>query len=286
MKDSDWQILYELYKTPNITKVANRLFITQPCLTKRVQRIEDIFQVQVLNRTTKGVQFTEEGTVLAIKAMQYMKFIKEIESELSYLKDVEGNTIKIASSYTFTKNLLPTIMSDYAECESQINFQVVSDESGVLFDKICENEVDVAFIRGDYEGPVVQKLLCTNKAYLMTNKADENRDLASLRKIEYKCSDKTHQLIDNWLGDIQSPVMSAGYIDVALDLVERNLGYVCCFIDNNFENTRNLAMTPMLDKDGHSITRNTWLVYKDTKSLPAYVRNFIEFVMENFSELN
>ena len=29
MKDSDWRILYELYQTPNITKVAEKLFMTQ-----------------------------------------------------------------------------------------------------------------------------------------------------------------------------------------------------------------------------------------------------------------
>ena len=37
MKDSDWEILYELYKNPNMTKVANLLYITQPSLTKRLQ---------------------------------------------------------------------------------------------------------------------------------------------------------------------------------------------------------------------------------------------------------
>ena len=36
MKDSDWRILCELYQTPNITKVAEKLFMTQPTLTKRL----------------------------------------------------------------------------------------------------------------------------------------------------------------------------------------------------------------------------------------------------------
>ena len=40
MKDSDWEILYALYKKPNITKVANMLYMTQPSLTKRLQQME------------------------------------------------------------------------------------------------------------------------------------------------------------------------------------------------------------------------------------------------------
>ena len=39
MKDSDWEILYRLYKTPNITKVANMLYISQPSLTRRLKGI-------------------------------------------------------------------------------------------------------------------------------------------------------------------------------------------------------------------------------------------------------
>lgn len=37
MKDSDWLILSELYKNPNLTKVAGLLYTTQPSLTKRIR---------------------------------------------------------------------------------------------------------------------------------------------------------------------------------------------------------------------------------------------------------
>ena len=57
MKDSDWEILYELHRNPNMTKVANLLYITQPSLTKRLQHMEAEFQVTIVNRTPKGLTF-------------------------------------------------------------------------------------------------------------------------------------------------------------------------------------------------------------------------------------
>ena len=39
MKDSDWLILSELYKNPNMTKVADLLYTTQPSMTKRLQHM-------------------------------------------------------------------------------------------------------------------------------------------------------------------------------------------------------------------------------------------------------
>ena len=68
MKDSDWEILYELYRNPNMTKVANLLYMTQPSLTKRLQHMESEFQVTIVNRTPKGLEFTEEGKFLGKQA--------------------------------------------------------------------------------------------------------------------------------------------------------------------------------------------------------------------------
>ena len=66
MRDTDWIILDELHKNPNITKVAAKLYITQPTLTKRLQAMEEEFQVRIVNRSTKGVEFTpEDGQVFA-----------------------------------------------------------------------------------------------------------------------------------------------------------------------------------------------------------------------------
>ena len=58
MKDSDWLILSELYKNPNLTKVAELLYTTQPSLTKRIRHIEEEFGVTIVSRLPKGLRFT------------------------------------------------------------------------------------------------------------------------------------------------------------------------------------------------------------------------------------
>ncbi len=75
MRDTDWQILYELNDTQNITKAAEHLYITQPALTKRLKVIEDEFGIKIVKRSTKGVEFTREGEFLAGKAEEYITFL-------------------------------------------------------------------------------------------------------------------------------------------------------------------------------------------------------------------
>ena len=97
MKDSDWEILYELYKNPNMTKVANLLYITQPSLTKRLQHMEEEFQVTIVNRTPKGLEFTPEGEYLGEQARQYLDFMKKTKAMLEEMKTNTDSLITIGS---------------------------------------------------------------------------------------------------------------------------------------------------------------------------------------------
>ena len=40
MDNRDYEILLELYKTKNITKAADNLYVSQPSLTYRIKQIE------------------------------------------------------------------------------------------------------------------------------------------------------------------------------------------------------------------------------------------------------
>lgn len=55
MKDTDWIILNELYKEPNLTKVSEKLYYSQPSLTKIIQNIEEEFDTRILLRSSKGL---------------------------------------------------------------------------------------------------------------------------------------------------------------------------------------------------------------------------------------
>lgn len=285
MKDSDWQILYELSVTPNITKVARRLYITQPSLTKRLKSIEDEFQIKIVNRTTKGVEFTKEGELLAGKAKEYINFMSRVRKELRELCDEEKVVITIGSSYTYSKYVLSDILFEYTKEHPNIRFEVQNEQSNLLFRKACDGEVDVAFVRGDYEGPVKMGRIDEYRAYILTNEPIILEKLPNMTKIDYKISDCSQRLLEEWWNsyyNISAPVgMNAGYVDVAWQLVGKGLGYTCCFLPDDYENRYNLVLTPMDFPDGRPVVRNTWFVYKEQRNMSWELRKFIKYVEDN-----
>ncbi|MGM9618025.1 LysR family transcriptional regulator [Butyricicoccus sp.] len=283
MRDSDWEILYELYRNPNMTKVANLLYITQPSLTKRLQNMETEFQVRIVNRTTKGLEFTEEGSYLAERARIYLDFMKETQAGLDELKEKNKASITIGSSYTYSKYTLAEVLFHYNREHPDVKFNVITEQSNVLFRQMLEGTIDVGFIRGDYEGAVNRALIDENQAYLVTREPVEDlSELASMQRLDYKTNDKTRELLHGWWQDrfhTEPPAaMMVGYIDFAWQIIHKGLGYTCCFLPHNFENQYNLCLTPLEYTDGSRVIRRTWFVYPKSRDMKPVLAQFVRYI--------
>ncbi|CDA11818.1 LysR family transcriptional regulator [Intestinibacter bartlettii] len=285
IKDSDWEILYKLYETPNMTKVADMLYISQPSLTKRVKNMEKEFGVKIINRTSKGVKFTSEGEYLAKKAKEYMEFIKNVKEGLnSYKTELEG-TIKVGSPYTYSKFELTDVLFEYSKKNKNVKFEIINDQSNNLFKMVLKNHIELGFICGDFAGDVNKILVKQNKAYIVSKGPINLEKLSQMQRIDYKTNDKSKEILDRWwrktYGENPPIGMFAGYVEFAWQLVDKGLGYACCFLPDGFEKVYNLCLTPILDDEGNNIIRNTWLVYPKKKQMSTVVKDFVQFVKDN-----
>lgn len=285
IKDTDWEILYKLYETPNMTKVADMLYISQPSLTKRVKNMEKEFEVKIMNRTSKGVKFTPEGEYLAKRAKEYIAFIKDVKEGLnSYKTEMEG-TIKVGSPYTYSKFELTDVLFEYSKRNKNVKFEIINDQSNNLFKMVLRNHIELGFICGDFEGDVNKVLVKQNKAYIVSKEPIDLEKLPQMQRIDYKTNDKSKEILDRWwrktYGENPPIGMFAGYIEFAWQLVDKGLGYACCFLPEGFEKVYNVCLTPLFDDDGNSIIRNTWLVYPKNKQMSVVVKDFVKFVEDN-----
>lgn len=287
MKDTDWEILYELYKNPNMTKVANLLYITQPSLTKRLQHMEEEFQVTIVNRTTKGLEFTKEGEFLAGQAKKYLDFMNLTRERLKEIKDHADGEIVIGASYTFSKYTLSDILLAYRMNHPNIRFSIVNDQSNILFRKMFDESIDVGFIRGDYEGAVNRTLIAVNNAYLVTREAVEFDRLPDMQFIAYKTNDKSREILADWwnrqYGTELPTGMTVGYVDVAWQVVAKGLGYTLCFLPDNYDNAYGLCLTPLVNPDRTPVTRNTWFLYSKNKRMTHVLADFVDYIEQNWN---
>ena len=61
---SAYHIFYEVAKAGSFSKATNQLYISQPAISKSIQKLEDALHTRLFLRNSKGVRLTPEGQLL------------------------------------------------------------------------------------------------------------------------------------------------------------------------------------------------------------------------------
>ena len=73
--------LIEVAETGSITTAAQRLFISQPSLSKSIAELEKEMGITIFNRSNRGVYLSQEGTRFLSYARQIVEQASLLESE-------------------------------------------------------------------------------------------------------------------------------------------------------------------------------------------------------------
>lgn len=288
MQDFDWEILDELYHNPNVSRAATALYMSQPSLTKRLKRMEAELGVLIAERTPHGLTFTDEGIYLCKRAAEHLAFVEETRQGLAAIKRTENQVITVGSSYTFNKYNLWDVLSGFNKVNENIRFNVLNEQSDKLFKMLVDGKVDVAFVRGDYEGNVGKILVNRCQAYLVTKNPVDLSELPNMRRVDYRTSPFTTNLFETWwtghFGSKLPQGMSVGYIGFAWEPIALNDNhYTLCFLPENFGNRYELNLEPLYMPNGTPVMRNSWCMYQETKLMPEHLRSLITYVKEEYA---
>ena len=283
MKDTDWQILSELYKNPNITRVAERLYKTQSAVTKRLQSMEEGFGTRIVERTSKGLVFTETGAFLAKQAEKYLRLEEETRQGLRDLQAAETQSLVIGSAYTYTKYSLDQVLRPFSAKHPRVSYRIVNKQSDLLHDMLLSGEIDAAFIRSDYYKGVNRILVDYTQAYCVTREPIALSMLPRLTRVGYQTNDLTNAQIADWWEDcfgtpLPAVSVDAGYIEFAFRNLLSTDSYMLCFLPDNFVNEYGLCLTPLIKSSGSPVMRRSWFIYPQDKRRSALMEEFIRYV--------
>ncbi|ADO83872.1 LysR family transcriptional regulator [Ilyobacter polytropus] len=281
MMDRDWELISVLYQEKNITKASAKLYISQPAVTKRLQMIESKLGVQIVERGRKGVHFTPEGEYLVKCAEEMRARMREIMSNLSSMtKEVKG-VIKIGASNNFARKTLPKILSEYQERYPDVKFEISTGWSSEIFKLLCNKEIEVAFIRGEYKWSQGEKLLFQEKLFAINSEKIKIEDLPKFKKIEYNCDIKLKSILDNWWRENFSDHSLKGLMvdrsDTCKEMVMQGLGFALVPSTILKENDK-LFKLELLDKNGEFLKRNTKMLYYENFKETNLGKTFLEIV--------
>lgn len=148
------------------SKAAERLCISQPTASSRVKKLESVLRVQLLVRTTRSVEPTEEGRLLQAAATEALSGLYDVLRQFRGRSEAARNRVVVAATPMIAATFLPQIIHSYCERFPDVNVQLkdmpyesvlksVSDGAADLGVAAIDGEQDNLVFRALAEEPVV-----------------------------------------------------------------------------------------------------------------------------------
>ncbi len=126
MNLSELQVFLTVANERSFSRAATRLHRTQPAVSQAVRRLEESLNERLFDRSSKGGQLTEAGTVLLDYAKRLERLTHEAKGAMQELQDLRRGHVLIGANEAASHVLLPVIKrfrEEYPEAQVEVSRQ-------------------------------------------------------------------------------------------------------------------------------------------------------------------
>ena len=128
----------------NFTRAAEDLRISQPALSRSIQKLEDDLGQPVFERRTRSVALTDAGLLLQSRAQQVLSIIEDTMAEIT--DDGQSGRIRIGAIPTIAPYFLPEILQQFSTEFPKASLIVQENTTDVLLKSCTQGEMDLAIV--------------------------------------------------------------------------------------------------------------------------------------------
>ena len=158
-------INYELYKhfcevakTGNVTRAAEKLFVSQSAVSQAIKQLEDRLGCKLFNRNTRGVQLTAEGKILYSYISNAITLIENAQEKLSKMKNLRDGEIIIGASDTACSLFLLPFLEKFSAEYPEIHISVINRTTKELLALLKNGTVDISLVSLPVEDDVMLEI--------------------------------------------------------------------------------------------------------------------------------
>jgi DNA-binding transcriptional LysR family regulator len=133
----------------HITRAAEELALTQPAVSRTIQRLEQEAGLPLFERQGRRIALTTAGQVVQTYARRMMALERELEESLAMLRDLETGEVIISASKTTGVYLLPPIVARFRERHPHIALHLTILNSRQVVEQVVSWRADIGLIEGD-----------------------------------------------------------------------------------------------------------------------------------------
>lgn len=136
----------------NITAAAERLFASQPGISRQIKQLEQELGVQLFTRRGKALAaITPSGEEIVERSRRILREVENIRSLAGEVSSEQSGTLSIATTHTQARYVLPDVIKAFRERYPDVNLELHQGTSEQIAELVEENRVDIAIATGSRE---------------------------------------------------------------------------------------------------------------------------------------
>ncbi|WP_312077519.1 LysR family transcriptional regulator [Leclercia sp.] len=216
---------------------AEALGISQPAVSLQIRQLEQVFQVRLIERTSRGIKPTPAGMTLSEHSTKIDAAVGAAVESVSLHSDEITGTVVVGTGATACIHLLPPLLQQLRLRHPLLKVDVRTGNTSDIVRGVEENRIDIGLVTLPAAGKCLSvSPLGTDEFVVIMEKDLSGRsatplspdDLLPLPLIIFEPGSGTRSLIDEWFrnaGYAARPVMELGSIEAIKRMVRAGLGY-------------------------------------------------------------
>jgi DNA-binding transcriptional LysR family regulator len=146
MNTASLQAFVTVMQTGSVSRAAEKLFLTQPAISKRLRILEEEFGVTLFTPIGRGIQPTQAAQDLFPRAKRWLLDYEEIKHTLSHAQDQVAGLLKIGTSHHIGLHHLPAALKKFVQAHPEVQLDVHFVDSEQAHQAVLSGELELAFL--------------------------------------------------------------------------------------------------------------------------------------------
>ena len=275
---------------------AERLFLTQPAISKRIANLEQQLGCRLFDRIGRRVDLTEAGQLLLPRARAILLDLEDTRRLLANREGRIEGALSLATSHHISLHRLPPVLRRFHRDYPQVELELKFEESEVAYEGVLSGEFELAVITLSPDpDPKIHALACWHDqlcfccapdhplaALPSTQQQIKLADLCNHRAILPGRGTFTRQLVEQRFAQQQLELqlgISTNNLDTIRMMVSIGLGW-SLLPQTLIDSPQNDSALHRLELPGQQIERPLGVIYHRNRTLSNAAQAFIDTLPE------
>lgn len=291
MTTTELEIIKALAEEGNMRKAAERLFLSQPALSQRLQTIEKEWGTLLFIRSQKGLEPTPAGELVIAFAKETIAKKEETAEMIASLADKVHGTLKIACASIVGQTWLPQVLKEFVNMYPDAKISLMTGWSSEIVKALYEGEAHVGIVRGQVDWKSRKSYLFRDRLYLVDQEITSIDELMETERpfIQFKSDSNYYMEIQRWwqrhFSQYPKRQITVDQIETCKQLALNGIGYAI-LPSITLAGDEKVNKIPLLNSEEEfELTRDTWLIGYDSTFELKQVSAFTEVLNAHAEKL-